>query len=203
MYLAEGKASQPTFNYQASPPFNLLISTSSTTGKYYFSNILQGGTNSKLDMQERDEIRSVLDMKKTPGLNNYRLEEPRDRLKEYRQLLAHHFDSDRRRQNMFLSDFLAGPAGQEFEADGSSLLILFGHNEVGAWDSETLLAISPSSRLDSEPPGFQSYHCMRDMHRIRDLQIDVIPSYPPNPRQEPNCAEKGRGSQRDTVTTRV
>jgi hypothetical protein len=82
-------------------------------------------------MQERDEIRSVLEMKKTPCLNNYRLGEMRDRLKEYRQLLAHHFDSDRRRQNMFLSDFLAGPAGQEFEADGSSLLILFGHNEVG------------------------------------------------------------------------
>jgi hypothetical protein len=32
---------------------------------------------------------------------------------------------------MFLSDFLATPAGQEFEADGSSLLILFGRNEVG------------------------------------------------------------------------
>jgi hypothetical protein len=82
-------------------------------------------------MQERDEIRSVLEMKKTLGLNNYRLEEMRDRLKEYRPLLAHHFDSDRRRQEMFLSDFLATPAGQEFEADGFSSLIIFGRNEVG------------------------------------------------------------------------
>jgi hypothetical protein len=105
-------------------------------------------------MQERDEIRSVLEMKKTLGLNNYRLEEMRDRLKEYRQLLAHHFDSDRRRQKMFLSDFLATPAGQEFEANGSSFLILFGCNEVGpgtvraSWLSP--LAVDwIQSRLDS------------------------------------------------------
>jgi hypothetical protein len=88
-------------------------------------------TKTKLVMQEREDTRLIIEMRKTLGLGDYRPEEARKRLQEYRQILAAYFDSDRHRQKMGLSDFLTTAIGQDWESKGSLLLVLFGRNEVG------------------------------------------------------------------------
>jgi len=82
-------------------------------------------------MQEREDSKLIIEMRKTLQLGDYRPEEMRKGLQEYRQLLRARFDSDRHRQKMGLADFLKTPAGRDWGSEGPLLLVLFGRNEVG------------------------------------------------------------------------
>ena len=82
-------------------------------------------------MLEREDTRVIIDMRKTLNLGDYRPEEIRKGLQEYRQILAALFDSDRHRRKMGLANFRPTAVGQDWEREGSMLLVLFGSNEVG------------------------------------------------------------------------
>ncbi|KAE9374032.1 hypothetical protein N431DRAFT_464323 [Stipitochalara longipes BDJ] len=82
------------------------------------------------DMQSREDTKIVIEMRNTLKLGDYRVEDMREGLENYRGILKALFDSDRHRQKMGLSDFLTA-VGQDWESKGSLLLVLFGCNEIG------------------------------------------------------------------------
>jgi len=82
------------------------------------------------DMQSREDTKIVIEMRKALKLGDYRPEDMREGLKNYRGILKALFDSDRHRQKMGLSDFLTA-VGQDWATKGSLLLVLFGCNEIG------------------------------------------------------------------------
>jgi hypothetical protein len=68
-------------------------------------------------------------MRETLELHNYRTEDMRKDLKEYREILRYHFDNDPCRKRMDLEEFLKTENGKDWESPGSKVMVLFGRNE--------------------------------------------------------------------------
>ncbi len=82
-------------------------------------------------MQEREESRLVIEMKRHLDLGDYDKESLRDGLSRYRDVLAEIFNKDRHRSKLDLSTLAQHEHYMDWEKNGSSLLVLFGRNESG------------------------------------------------------------------------
>lgn len=84
----------------------------------------------RAELHKREDIRLVQDMKKALGLQDYQTEAVWSSLQEYRQILGHQFNNDRRHEQMNLTKFLSTADGSRWEHTGSKLLFLHGRNAV-------------------------------------------------------------------------
>src|SRR5579862_9629049 len=82
-------------------------------------------------MQEREDAKLVIDMRKALKLDKYRPKDLPEDLRNYRRILEASFDRDRHREKMGLSEFFRRPCGECWKREGSLLLVLCGRNEGG------------------------------------------------------------------------
>ncbi|PSN62332.1 hypothetical protein BS50DRAFT_625007 [Corynespora cassiicola Philippines] len=81
---------------------------------------------------KREDVRIVKELKSMLQLQNYRSENQQNDLKDYAHIVKHRFNSDRRREKMNLHRFSQTDSLQVWEEQGSTLLLLFGRNEVSS-----------------------------------------------------------------------
>ncbi|KAI0197647.1 hypothetical protein F4808DRAFT_291233 [Astrocystis sublimbata] len=98
-----------------------------------------------LVLQTREDERQVREVAKELGLNNYQCDDSRQQqLREIQESLTYQFQSDRRRQMMDAKRFMDTEDGKFWESIGTTLMILFGRNEVASSISESWLSLVPT-----------------------------------------------------------
>ena len=133
-------------------------------------------TGAKAEMRERDDEDLVIKLRDSLALSNYAQQDMLKDLQEYRKLLAAVFDNDRHREYMTFSKFLTTPYGQDWERDGSLLLVLLGRNESGlntdhSWLSPVAVDLIQNLLGSSEPV---AYDCCAKSRTLEEVMSRLI-----------------------------